>query len=129
MVSEDRARRISQRIQEELAELFLFSVSDPRLDGVQLTDVRVDRELAYANVFVSALEGSERETEILEGLDSAAGFLRYQLSQRIQLRSFPMLRFHWDPMPEHGDRIDRLIASLHQEDDEGEKDNEAYDEE
>ena len=116
MVSQGRASRIAQRIKEELAELLLFDVSDPRLSGVQVTHVRVDRELSYANIFFSALEGSERKEEILEGLDHAYGYLRHQLIQRIQLRSFPQLRFKRDPIPEHADRIDRLITSLHDDD-------------
>jgi len=116
MVSQGRASRIAQRIKEELSELLIFDVSDPRLSGVQVTHVRVDRELAYANIFVSAVEGSARKEEILEGLEHARGFLRHELTQRIQLRSFPQLRFNWDPIPEEADRIDRLIASLHDDD-------------
>ena len=115
MVSQGRANRIAQRIKEELSELLLFEVSDPRLNGVHITHVRVDRELAYANIFFSALEGSERREEILEGFSRASGFLRHQLAQRIQLRSFPQLRFSWDPTPEHADRIDQLITYLHQQ--------------
>jgi ribosome-binding factor A len=116
MVSQGRASRIAQRIKEELSELLIFDVSDPRLSGVQVTHVRVDRELAYANIFISAVEGSERKEEILEGLEHARNYLRHELTQRIQLRSFPHLRFNWDPIPEEADRIDRLIASLHDDD-------------
>ena len=116
MASKGRAIRVAQRIKEELAELLLFEVSDPRLNGVNITDVRVDRELAYANIFVSALEGVERKDEILDGLEHAKGFLRYQLAQLIELRAFPQLRFNWDPTPEYSDKIDRLIASLHKDD-------------
>ena len=121
MVSEERTRRIAQRVREELSEMLIFEVSDPRLGGVSITDVRVDRELSFASIFVSAVEGSVRKDEILEGFEAAKGFLRRQLAQRIQLKSFPQLRFFWDPSPEHADRIDRLIASLHaeEEDEEG----------
>lgn len=112
MVSQGRANRIAQRVKEELSEMLLFEVSDPRLSGVQVTHVRVDRELAYVNIFVSALEGMERKEEILDGFGHASGFIRSQLARRIQLRSFPHLRFNWDPIPEDADRIDRLIASL-----------------
>ena len=112
MVSQGRVNRIAQRVKEELSEMMLFDVTDPRLEGVFITHVRVDRELSYASVFVSALEGSERKQEILAGLNHASGYLRRQLSQRIQLRSFPHLRFNWDPIPEDAERIDRLIDSL-----------------
>lgn len=113
MVSRSRAGRIGRRIQEELSELLIFAVTDPRLQGVFVTDVKVDSELAYASVFVSALD-RERKEEILEGFGSAAGFLRSQLAQRINLRGFPKLRFNWDPTPENAERIERLIASLHE---------------
>jgi len=112
MVSQGRVNRIAQRVKEELSEMMLFDVTDPRLEGIFITHVRVDRELSYASVFVSALEGSERKQEILAGLYHASGYLRRQLSQRIQLRSFPHLRFNWDPIPEDAERIDRLIDSL-----------------
>lgn len=113
MVSKTRAYRISERIREELSEMLIQEISDPRLEGVSITDVRTDRELAYANIYVSALEGSERSKEILEGLEHAQGFLRRELTQRIELRTFPRLRFHWDPTMERAERIEQLIASLH----------------
>jgi len=116
MTSQGRAFRIAQRIKEELSTLLIFQVSDPALANVFITHVKVDRELAYADIYVSALEGVERSEEILDGFERASGFLRRQLAQLIELRSFPRLRFNWDPMPENADRIDRLIASLHKDD-------------
>jgi len=113
VVSKLRLQRINDRIREELSEILLQEVSDPRLVGISITDVKVDRELAYADVFVSALEGSERWQEIHEGLQHAQGFLRRELSQRVELRVFPRLRFRWDPTFERAERIEQLIASLH----------------
>ena len=115
MVSITRAQRIAERIREELSELLLYEISDPRLSGVSITEVSVDRELGFANVYVSALEGSERAKEILEGFHSAKSHLRHELALRIDLRTFPQLRFHWDPTFEQADKIERLIASLHEE--------------
>jgi ribosome-binding factor A len=119
MVSKTRADRISRRIQEELSKILIFEATDPRLEGVLLTDVQVDRELAFASVYVSSLEGVEREPEIMAGLESAEGFMRSLLTQRIQLRSFPKLRFNWDPTPENADRIDKLIHQIHKDDEQG----------
>jgi ribosome-binding factor A len=96
--------------------MLIYEVSDPRLSGVSITDVKIDRELAYAEIFYSALEGSERSKEILEAFEHAQGFLRRELSQRIDLRTFPRLRFHWDPTFEKAERIERIIASLHSTD-------------
>jgi len=116
LVSSTRAQRISDRIRDELSEMLIYEVSDPRLSGVSITDVKIDRELAYAEIFYSALEGSERSKEILEAFEHAQGFLRRELSQRIDLRTFPRLRFHWDPTFEKAERIERIIASLHSTD-------------
>lgn len=95
--------------------MVIREISDPRLDGIFITDVKVDRELAYADIFVSALEGVSRAKEVIQGLDHASGFLRKSLSDRIELRVFPRLRFHWDPTPEKADHIETLLASLRKE--------------
>jgi ribosome-binding factor A len=112
MPSSLRLQRISDRIREELSEMVVKEIADPRLDGISITDVKVDRELAYADIFVSAIEGRSRSKEVIHGLEHASGFLRKSLSDRIELRVFPRLRFHWDPTPEQADRIETLLASI-----------------
>lgn len=115
MPSKVRLTRIADRIREDLSEMLIRDVQDPRLSGISITDVKVDRELTFADIYVSAVEGSERSKEVLEGLQSASGFLRSQLAARVDLRAFPRLRFHWDPTPERADHIERILASLRQE--------------
>ena len=117
MVSKLRAKRIAERIQEELSEMLIMELADPRLSGVSITDVTVDRELAYANIYYSSLEGSERVGEISAGFNHAKKYIRHTLAQRIELRTFPQLRFHWDPTFERAERIDELIQSLKTESD------------
>lgn len=115
MPSPIRLKKISDRIKDDLSEMLLYDVEDPRLSGVFVTDVNVDRELYYANIYVSAIEGKSRCDEILAGLQSASGYLRSQLAQGIELRTFPKLRFYWDPTPENADRIEFLLKQLHEE--------------
>lgn len=112
MPNKIRLQRIADRIRQDLSEMLVREVADPRLSGISVTDVKVDRELAFADIFVSAVEGHERSKEVLEGLRSAAGFLRHELAARVDLRVIPVLRFHWDPTPERADHIERLLASL-----------------
>lgn len=112
MPSGIRLQRIADRIRQELSEMLLREISDPRLHQVFVTDVNVDRELAYADVYVSAIEGVDRSGEVLSGLESASGFIRRTLAGRIELRTFPRLRFHWDPTPENADRIEKVLAEL-----------------
>lgn len=120
MVSKVRVQRIADRIREELSEILIKESVDPRLEGVSVTDVKVDRELEFANIYVSAVEGSQRAQEILEGLSHAQGFLRSELARRINLRSFPRLRFHWDPTFEKAEHMERLFASLQNDQQSGE---------
>jgi ribosome-binding factor A len=116
MVSKTRLTRISDRIREELSEIILMESNDPRLKGVTVTDVEVDKELAYAEVYVCALEGVSRSKEVLEGFEHAQGYLRSELSHRMDLRVFPRLRFHWDPTFENADHIERLLISIREAD-------------
>jgi ribosome-binding factor A len=92
--------------------MLIREVSDPRLKQIYVTDVKVDRELAYADIYVSAVEGVSRSAEVLAGLESASGFIRKTLASRVELRTFPRLRFHWDMTPENADHIEKVLAEL-----------------
>lgn len=117
MPSKLRLTRIGDRIKQELQELLVRQeIQDPRLSGVTITEVKVDRELAFASIYVSAIEGRERSAEILQGFASASGYIRKQLASQIELRSFPRLRFYWDPTPERVDRIEKLFDQIQHED-------------
>lgn len=116
MPSPVRLIRIGDRMRQELSLMLVKDeIHDPRLAGIVITEVKVDRELSYAEIYVSALEGISRAKEILQGLESANGYIRKTLSDRIELRAFPRLRFHWDVTPERADRVEQLLASIRDE--------------
>ncbi len=92
--------------------MLIREISDPRLKQIFVTDVKVDKELAYADVFVSAVEGVSRSDDVLAGLESASGFIKRNLASRVELRAFPRLRFHWDMTPENADHIEKILAEL-----------------
>ena len=112
MPSGVRLQRIADRVRQELSEMLIREINDPRLKQIFITDVKIDKELAFADVYVSAIEGAGRSAEILDGLESASGFLRRALSSRVEVRAFPRLRFHWDPTPENADHIEKVLAGL-----------------
>jgi ribosome-binding factor A len=115
MASKGRARRVGERIREEMAAILLEQVSDPRLQMITITGVEVDRELAFATIYVTAMGEADRSEEVMGGLDAAQGFLRRELAGRIEMRSFPQLRFKWDTSYEQGTRIDELLDQLRSE--------------
>jgi ribosome-binding factor A len=111
-MSKVRQERIAEQIQHLLSELFLREVSDPRVAGVTITDVEIDRELQYATVYVNALGDETREAEVMAGLQSAAGFLRRELAGSLGLRAAPILRFQWDPRLRYVEEVDKLLEEL-----------------
>jgi ribosome-binding factor A len=123
VVSKSRAKRIADRIQEEVSEMLIFDIQDPRVSSAYVTDVTVDRELAFADIYIYSSLGSEAAEDVMSGFKHAGGFLRSELASRIELRTFPRLRFHWDPTPERADHIEKLIDSISQtdQDDPGEE--------
>ena len=112
MPSGIRLQRIADRIRQELSEMLIRELNDPRLKQIYVTDVKIDKELAYADVYVSAVEGVSRSSDVLVGLESASGFIRRTLASRVELRAFPRLRFHWDMTPENADHVERILAEL-----------------
>jgi len=116
VVSKSRAQRIADRIREEISEMLIFDIQDPRVTSAYVTDVTVDRELAFADIYVYSSQGSDVAEDILSGFTHASGFLRSELANRIELRNFPQLRFHWDPTPERADHIEKLIDSISESD-------------
>ncbi|MFN8413805.1 MAG: 30S ribosome-binding factor RbfA [Anaerolineales bacterium] len=112
MPSGIRLQRIQDRVKQEISEMLIREINDPRLKQIFVTDVKIDRELTVANIYVSAVEGSSRSAEVLAGLESASGFMRRNLSARVEVRAFPRLRFHWDPTPENADHIEKILAGL-----------------
>ncbi|MEM9951196.1 MAG: 30S ribosome-binding factor RbfA [Chloroflexota bacterium] len=114
--------RVQERIRVILSELLLREVSDPRLQGVTVTEVSIDNELMYATIYVNALGDESREEEVMEALKRANGYLRREVGQRINTRNTPELHFKWDTTLEYGERINQLLDSLDIPDDEADDD-------
>lgn len=104
--------RMSERIRSILSELLLREVSDPRLQGVTITEVNLDPELMFADIYVNALADESRQAEVMAGLHRANGYLRREIGKRVRLRNTPELHFHWDVTLERGERLNQLISSL-----------------
>jgi ribosome-binding factor A len=104
--------RMAEQIRSKLSALLLREVSDPRLQSVTVTEVRLDPELIFADVFVNALGDEGRQEEVMQGLSRANGFLRRELGKRVRLRTVPELHFHWDVTLERAEHLNRLISNL-----------------
>jgi ribosome-binding factor A len=108
-IKQERAARL---ILEIISELLMGEVTDPALQDVTVIDVKVDREIEYAEIYIHSFD--DRDT-VMAGLDRAGGFLRHELAVRTRFRKAPILRFRWDEAMDRGERIDELLKDLHEQ--------------
>lgn len=106
-----RSDRVGDAIQRNVAQLIQQEIRDPRIGMVNINDVVVTRDLAYAKVYVTFV-GSESDEESVEAaklLNKASGFLRAQLSKEMNMRSTPRLTFYYDKTAVYGQALSHLI--------------------
>lgn len=106
----DRIIRISEEMKREVSAIIQSELKDPRLSRmISVTNANVTKDLRYAKVYVSIMGTDEEKKNALEGLKSAAGFIRREVGHRIQLRYTPEIQFELDNSIEHGAYISKLI--------------------
>ena len=114
-----RGRRVGDHIQRELATLIQQEIKDPRVGMVTISEVKVSRDLAYADVYFTLIGPDLSENNVAEGtevLNHAAGFLRSQLARSMTTRITPKLRFHFDKTIENGAHMSLMINKAIAED-------------
>jgi ribosome-binding factor A len=111
-----RAHRVGDQIQRELADLLANDVKDPRVGPVTVTAVDVSADLSHATVRFTHLAGREKAEDAVTALARTAGFLRSELAHRLNLYSVPQLHFAYDDSIESGLRMSRLIDEAIAED-------------
>ncbi len=109
-----RAVRLGCFLLEEISELMVRAVKDPRIAGVSLTRVRVSKDLRHARVFFSVIGEESRQAEALQGLQSSKVFSNRELARHLHLRYMPEIDFSFDDSFVYADRIDKLLKGLHE---------------
>lgn len=114
-----RINRISEEIRKVVSELLTNGLKDPRISPMTtVTKVEATGDLRYANIYVSILGDEIAKEETLKGLESAKGFIRMEIGNRIDLRYIPEPIFHLDESIERGIYISKLIDKVKEEDEE-----------
>ncbi|MBI4237956.1 MAG: 30S ribosome-binding factor RbfA [Deltaproteobacteria bacterium] len=108
----DRASRVAEQIRQIVAQLCHERFSDPRLVGLQITRVKVARDLRLARIhyFLRGPEAAIHECQ--RALEHAAGLMKHAINEQIALKFTPELKFHFDDAIEHGERINDLLREL-----------------
>jgi ribosome-binding factor A len=103
-----RAARVGKRIQEELSDMILRGLKDPRLEMVSITAVEVTEDLQFARIFFTIFDPGRRKGAE-DGFKSAMGYIRRELRGRLDLRKVPDLAFEFDGSFDYGQRMERLL--------------------
>lgn len=111
-----RPERVAELIRHTVGVFLTSDVRDPRIGFVTVIGVDVTNDLSHANVRVSVMGTEEEKAKSLEGLGSAARYLRAQLSKELTLRTSPELHFRLDRGLEHAQRIDQVLKQLKETD-------------
>jgi ribosome-binding factor A len=112
-MSKLKGERAGSDIQKELGNILLTEAKDVDFKNVVITDVDVSNDLSFAKVYFTTIDDREHVTK---DLNNAASFFRTLLSQRLDMRHTPELRFIFDESIAYGEKIEKIIDSFHKED-------------
>lgn len=110
-----RPEQVAGTIRQVIAEALSREIRDPRVGFVTVTGVLVTNDLSHARVSVSVPGDEAEKTRALQGLQSAAGFLRSRAARALTTRTVPELHFELDKGVEHAARIEELLESIRRE--------------
>jgi ribosome-binding factor A len=111
MLPYKRSKRVGDLLREEIADIIIYKLKDPRIGFVTVTGVDVTDDLKMAFVYISILKEEEKKTT-LEILNFAKSFIRSELSKRLRMKFIPTIEFRLDFSIEYGNRIEGLLNEL-----------------
>jgi len=114
--SSRRPEQMAETLRQVITDALAREVRDPRVGFVTITGVLVTNDLSHARVMVSVPGEDTEKVRALEGLQSAAGFLRSRAARSLTTRTVPELHFELDRGLEHAARINELLNTIRQED-------------
>jgi ribosome-binding factor A len=109
-VAGHRHERVAEEIRHELGIMVAGELKGPRIEGlVTVTEARVTPDLKHARVYVSVMGSAAEQKSTISGLFAAVGYIRHELTERLQLRRAPEIHFILDHSEEYGQRIETLL--------------------
>ena len=110
-----RPEQVGETLRQVIAEALTREVRDPRVGFVTVTAVLVTPDLSHARIMVSVPGDGAAQDRALEGLQSAAGFLRTRAAKALSTRIVPELHFELDKGLQHAARINELLDGIRRE--------------
>jgi ribosome-binding factor A len=114
--SSRRPEQMAETLRQVITDSLAREIRDPRVGFVTVTAVLVSSDLSHARVLVSVPGDDAEKSRAIEGLQSAAGFLRSRAARALTTRTVPELHFELDRGLEHAARINELLNTIKRED-------------
>lgn len=108
-----KIERINSNMIREISYILANEIKDNDIKFVTVTDVKVTNDLSYAKVYFTVLDSNKKE-DTLKALKNAAGFIRRELCNRVDIRHMPELEFVFDESIEYGKKIENIIEKIHE---------------
>jgi ribosome-binding factor A len=111
-----RVERLNSFLRQEISDLIQRYVKDPRLGNfVSVTAVEISRDMRYAKVFISRYGSDLEKADTLKALESASGYIRHELGERMKTRRIPELSFRLDNTMEKAAKVLKIINDISSE--------------
>jgi len=110
-----RPERVASEMREHISMIISEEIKDPRIGFITVTKVEITPDLRNAKVFFSSLGGNEEKEAALEGLNSASGYIRKLLGERMRFKFVPELLFRLDESTEYIIHLNEIFDKIHKE--------------
>jgi ribosome-binding factor A len=111
MLPYKRSDRVGDLLREEVADIIMYKLKDPRIGFVTVTGVDLSADLKLAKVYVSVMKEEETE-QTLAVLNSSKHFIRSVLTKRLKMKFIPSIEFRLDTSIAYGFKIDKLLNEI-----------------
>lgn len=104
--------RIASNLVKEISYILANEIKDQDIKFVTVTDCKVTNDLSFAKVYYTVLDDN-RKKETEQALRHASGFIRRELTERVEIRHIPELTFVYDESIEYGKKIENILEKIH----------------
>ena len=115
-MGEMRVRKIQEFIKQEVSNILLKELKDPRIGFVTVTDAKITGDLREATVYVSLFGDEKKKKDTLTALKSANGYIRSEVGKRLKIRYSPEIQFKEDKSLDYGMKIDKILKDIEKKD-------------
>lgn len=110
-----RPERVASEMREHISTIISEELKDPRIGFITVTRVEITPDLRNAKVFFSSLGGKDEKAQAAEGLNSASGYIRKLLGERMRFKFVPELLFRLDESAEYILHLNEIFDKIHKE--------------